>query len=206
MNYETLPNDEMDELSWELNWLKNSLSVDSHENKETSFWWIRLSYNWKYEVPWINQETILNNKYKSQFPDTLYSDCRLDIKPNKWERMWTVVCWKSLITSLNWKNRYEPHKESFYSQRVLPWKDLIIPWRHVAEDGTIRDKDWFIVIASPVVKKGQVDPYPKGTKIMTTLWPWKVYDKWWMTWKWFDIYTDWNRKIHRNKNRDWKWG
>lgn len=65
---------------------------------------------------------------------------------------------------------YDGHKETWYSQKVLPGKGLKIPGRHVANDGTIRDEDGYICVAA--------DPnyYSKGSKLMTSLGPAKVYD------------------------------
>jgi hypothetical protein len=167
----------------ELQWLAAEIGSTGPKSKEKSFWWISLQKDWKYEVPWIS-DSAKKNKHK-QFPEVAFWNCRLT------KGLWTVVFSDSLVISNNWKQRKEAHKETFYSQKKLPWWWLDIPWRHVAKDGTVRDKDWYIVIASPLVEKGKYDPYPKGTKVMTTLWPWKVYDKWWMTWKWFDIYVNW---------------
>lgn len=65
---------------------------------------------------------------------------------------------------------YNGRKETYYSQKVLPGKGLKIPGRHVADDGTIRDKDGYIVISA---NWGYL---PKGTKVITSLGPAKVYD------------------------------
>lgn len=65
---------------------------------------------------------------------------------------------------------YNGHKETWYSQKVLPGGGLKIPGRHVADDGTIRDENGFICVAA--------DPsfYAKGATLMTSLGPAKVYD------------------------------
>ena len=42
---------------------------------------------------------------------------------------------------------YNDHKETYYSQNVLPGEMLEIPGRHVAFDGTIRDEDGYICVA-----------------------------------------------------------
>ena len=42
---------------------------------------------------------------------------------------------------------YNDHKETYYSQNVLPGESLDIPGRHVAFDGTIRDEDGYICVA-----------------------------------------------------------
>lgn len=73
-------------------------------------------------------------------------------------------------------------KETYYSQRVLPGGGLNIPGRHVAADGTIRDADGYIVIASDVL--------PKGSTTQTSLGTGKVYDTG-VGHAGVDIYTDW---------------
>ena len=60
-----------------------------------------------------------------------------------------------------------------------------IPGKHVAEDGTIRDKDGYICIASKDL--------PKGHTLLTSLGPGKVYDKW-ETSRSIGIYTDWREE------------
>lgn len=74
------------------------------------------------------------------------------------------------------------HTETYYSQRVLPGGGLNIPGRHVASDGTIRDSDGYIVVAS--------DDYSKGTVVETSLGTGKVYDCGSGSGN-IDIYTDW---------------
>ena len=78
---------------------------------------------------------------------------------------------------------YKGHKETWYSQKVLPGGGLKIPGRHVADDGTIRDKDGYICIAANYVSR--------GSRMMTSLGPGKVYDCGSMTGQWIDIYTNW---------------
>ena len=154
--------------------LKNEVETDALEK---NFWGLSLKKDWKYEVPWISRTAqTLRNK---QFPEVIFGNCRLSRK------LWSVLYPDSLVIPVNGAPKRETHKETFYSQRALPWWALEIPWRHVAEDWTIRDKDWYIVVAAPL------KVYPKGTKIMTTLWPGKVYDTWFMKGKWIDIYVDW---------------
>lgn len=140
--------------------INEELSVNS------SFWWVPLEYSNEYSVPWIWKPKKIKNKYYN---------CRL----SKW--LGTVM-YENAIVKANWKISRETHKETYYSQKRLPWKSLKIPWRHVAKDWTIRDKDGYIVVATNYL--------PKWSIIMTTLWPWKVYDRWWMKWKRIDIYTN----------------
>ena len=65
---------------------------------------------------------------------------------------------------------YNGSKETWYSEKVLPGGGLNIPGRHVADDGTIRDKDGYLVVACDPSYKSQ------GTKIMTSLGPAIVRD------------------------------
>ena len=74
------------------------------------------------------------------------------------------------LTKSKGVNYYNGSKETWYSQNELSGKGLTIPGRHVANDGTIRDKDGYLVVAcNPSYKK-------KGTKIMTSLGPAIVRD------------------------------
>jgi peptidoglycan hydrolase CwlO-like protein len=77
---------------------------------------------------------------------------------------------------------FNGHSETYYSQKVLPGGGLAIPGRHIASDGTIRDRDNYIVVAS--------DDYPKGTVVQTSLGAGKVYDTGSGKGN-IDLYTDW---------------
>lgn len=79
---------------------------------------------------------------------------------------------------------YNGHKETYYSQRVLPGGGLNIPGRHVAEDGTIRDENGYVCVAA--------DPsfLPYGSVVETSLGTGKVYDSG-CAYGTVDIYTDW---------------
>ncbi|MCD8301087.1 MAG: hypothetical protein LUC41_07985 [Clostridiales bacterium] len=77
---------------------------------------------------------------------------------------------------------YNGHRETYYSQNVLPGGGLNIPGRHVAEDGTIRDEDGYICVAS--------SDYPLGTVVETSLGTGKVYDTGCASGT-IDIYTNW---------------
>ena len=77
---------------------------------------------------------------------------------------------KNKLTKSKGVNKYNGNKETWYSQNELSGKGLTIPGRHVANDGTIRDKNGYLVVAcNPSYKK-------KGTKIMTSLGPAIVRD------------------------------
>lgn len=77
---------------------------------------------------------------------------------------------------------FNGHRETYYSQRVLPGYGLNIPGRHVASDGTIRDIDNYICVAS--------SDLAKGTVVETSLGMGKVYDSGCASGT-IDIYTDW---------------
>lgn len=77
---------------------------------------------------------------------------------------------------------FNGHRETYYSQKVLPGGGLNIPGRHVASDGTIRDSDGYICVAS--------SDYPWGTVVETSLGPGKVYDSGCASGT-IDLYTDW---------------
>lgn len=92
----------------------------------------------------------------------------------------------SRLTKSKGATYYNGHKETYYSQRVLSGKGLKAlnsNGRHVADDGTVRDGDGYIAVACNYL--------PKGSRIMTSLGPGKVYDTGGMTGKWIDIYVNW---------------
>ena len=77
---------------------------------------------------------------------------------------------------------YDGHRETYYSQQVLPGGGLDIPGRHVADDGTVRDADGYICVAS--------SDHSKGTVVETSLGTGKVYDSGCASGT-VDIYTNW---------------
>lgn len=79
---------------------------------------------------------------------------------------------------------FNGHRETYYSEKVLPGTSLNIPGRHVADDGTIRDGDGFICVAA--------DPsyYPRHSTLITSLGPAKVYDTG-CDYGTIDIYVNW---------------
>lgn len=79
---------------------------------------------------------------------------------------------------------YNGHKETYYSEKVLPGTSLNIPGRHVANDGTIRDGDGYIAVAA------NTSYLSKGTIVKTSLGPAKVYDSG-CSYGVIDIYTSW---------------
>ena len=79
---------------------------------------------------------------------------------------------------------FNGHKETYYSQNVLPGTSLRIPGRHVADDGTIRDGDGYICVAAD---SGYLS---RGSVVVTSLGPGKVYDTG-CAYGVIDIYTNW---------------
>ena len=79
---------------------------------------------------------------------------------------------------------YNGHRETYYSQQVLPGGGLSIPGRHVAQDGTIRDGDGYICVAAAL------NFMSRGSTLMTSLGPAKVYDTG-CAYGTIDIYVNW---------------
>ena len=79
---------------------------------------------------------------------------------------------------------FNGHKETYYSQRVLPGNSLNIPGRHVADDGTIRDGNGYICVAA------NPSFMAKGSVLITSLGPAKVYDSG-CSHGIIDIYVNW---------------
>lgn len=97
------------------------------------------------------------------------------------------VCDSPLTASMGVK-MFEGHKETYYSQRVLPGEGLNIPGRHVADDGTVRDGDGYIVVAA------DLNVHPRYSVVMCSLGPAKVYDTGSFAdsnHEQLDIYVDW---------------
>jgi len=77
---------------------------------------------------------------------------------------------------------FNGHKETWYSQKVLPGGGLNIPGRHVDSRGLVCDGDGYICVAS--------SDYSKGTIVETSLGTGKVYDSGCASGT-IDIYTNW---------------
>ena len=79
---------------------------------------------------------------------------------------------------------FNGHKETYYSQNVLPGGGLRIPGRHVAEDGTVRDEEGYICVAA------DWSYLPYGATVLTSLGPARVYDTG-CDYGVIDIYVNW---------------
>ena len=136
-------------------------NVEYQPSTPTSFCWIELDPNAAYKVP------------------GLWEDWNKKLTKKGWVwKLETIVEHNWQLLRNSWK-----HKETYYSETVLPGGWLKIPGRHVAEDGTIRDKDGYIVVAADLKYA------PRDSLVMTTLGPGKVYDTW-VRWAHFDIYVN----------------
>ena len=151
----------------------NIQKIKKIETERNTFHWVKLDKHKAYTVDWVS------TRPQWRASSWAWKNCRLT------KRLW-IVWFDTTIIEHNWTriNRAKYHEETYYSQKVLPWWWLRIPWRHVAEDGTVRDKDGYIVVAA------DLNYAPRDSIVMTTLWPGKVYDTWDLP-KWrFDIYVN----------------
>lgn len=87
-----------------------------------------------------------------------------------------------VLTKSKGVNYFNGHKETWYSQKVLPGGGLRIPGRHVNSQGLVCDKNGYICVAS--------SDYSKGTIVETSLGTGKVYDCGCASGI-IDIYTNW---------------
>lgn len=93
------------------------------------------------------------------------------------------VCSNPLTRPMGVKH-FNGHRETWYSQKVLPGGGLKIPGRHVADDGTVRDGEGYIVVAS------DLSYLSRGSVVLTSLGPGKVYDTG-CAYGTIDIYVNW---------------
>ena len=73
-----------------------------------------------------------------------------------------------VLTKSKGVNYFNGHRETWYSQRVLPGGGLRIPGRHVDERGLVCDENGYICVAS--------SDYSWGTIVETSLGTGRVYD------------------------------
>lgn len=96
------------------------------------------------------------------------SNTKVEIEPKVTENINTNNKNTEVLTKSKGVNYFNGHRETWYSQKVLPGKGLRIPGRHVDSRGLVCDGDGYICVAS--------SDYPKGTIIETSLGTGKVYD------------------------------
>lgn len=87
-----------------------------------------------------------------------------------------------VLTKRKGVNYFNGHRETWYSQRVLPGGGLKIPGRHVNERGLVCDENGYICVAS--------SDYSWGTIVETSLGTGRVYDSGCASGT-IDIYCDW---------------
>lgn len=146
----------------------------------------------------LNLEKNLNNKdntmiFVTEYIQTLPKETRdsryNSIKKNsklKYDKKYNIIA-DTTLTKEKWKIEFNWHIETYYSQKQLPGKKLHIPWRHVAKDGTIRDKDGYIVLACNSLNWKIIK---RWTIILSSLWPGKAYDRLESEDNHVDIYTN----------------
>lgn len=155
------------------------LNIREQPNKESNI----------IDVVNINTELITvdnsneNGWIKIQMNDNYYyvaskylSTTRVEINPKVITSRSSNVSEKSNINTKNTGvltkskgvNYFNGHRETWYSQKVLPGKGLKIPGRHVDNRGLVCDGNGYICVAS--------SDYPKGTIVETSLGTGKVYD------------------------------
>lgn len=88
---------------------------------------------------------------------------------------------KKILTRSGGVNYYNGNKETWYTQRMFPGQGLIIPGRHIRNDGVICDKNGYVVVALSSGRKGQIVETSRGTG--------KCYDT--NPSNSIDIYTNW---------------
>lgn len=120
-------------------------------------------------------EKTIKIKVKKPYPEC----CGVRLRYNKRYHITS----NPLNTSMGVKY-YKGRRETYYSQRVLPGGGLKIPGRHVADDGTIRDKDGYIVVSCDRSFKSYHSTF------LTSLGPAKVYDTG-CNYGTVDIYCNW---------------
>lgn len=124
----------------------------------------------------------LSNK-KTEIPVTSRSNTERKITNNNNDNIETKGSSSSNpLTKSKGVVYYNGHRETWYSQKVLPGGGLKIPGRHVDNRGLVCDGDGYICVAS--------SDLAKGTIVETSLGTGKVYDSGCASGT-IDIYCDW---------------
>ena len=124
------------------------------------------------------QDSYDESYYDDEYDENSYDE---DYYDNSYDESYSSGG-SGVLTAAGGVNYYNGNMETWYSEKVLPGGGLDIPGRHVAEDGTVRDADGYIVVAS--------DNYGYGSTVETSLGTGKVYDTGVGHDGW-DIYTRW---------------
>ena len=139
----------------------------------------------------LNSSETVENSETDEVQKVSFDDISLDEKNQALQSGTLALDYSGIYTSSNerlTKSKgvvyYNDHKETYYDEKVLPGLGLNIPGRHVADDGTIRDGEGYICVAA------NYDYMPKGSILITSLGPAKVYDTG-CSYGTIDIYVNW---------------
>lgn len=139
----------------------------------------------------LNSSETVENSETDEVQKVSFDDISLDEKNQALQSGTLALDYSGIYTSSNerlTKSKgvvyYNDHKETYYDEKVLPGPGLNIPGRHVADDGTIRDGEGYICVAA------NYDYMPKGSILITSLGPAKVYDTG-CSYGTIDIYVNW---------------
>lgn len=171
--------EKLSSLNSDINKIAESLSTFNDSIKQA-----KISYERMAEL--YMDASVNENKSKSENTSDVDSKTTIKTFENielKYDEAYNVVD-DYLTRSKGVVPDFNGHRETWYSEKVLPGEGLNIPGRHVASDGTIRDIDGYIVVAS------DLNYMPRGTTLMTSLGPAKVYDTG-CAYGTIDIYTNW---------------
>lgn len=122
-----------------------------------------------YEKKMLNAVYLADYEKAAAEFDAVAAECQAKMPKYTYNSSYNYPSGNGVLTMSGGVNWFNGNKETWYSQKVLPGEGLTIPGRHVAEDGTIRDKDGYICVAMDGVKK--------GSTIETSLGMGKVYDR-----------------------------
>ena len=157
------------------------------------FWWIKLNKIETYNIPWnpkrlerTGKRCGTNPTYENSLVMTRNGEIK---RMNHYETYYTDKDVfsngnpKFPVSNIEWRIR-----SVLNADRERKWLDRIPEnqkVRNYGADWTIRDMNWYIVVAA------NLNTYPRWTLIMTTLWPWRVYDTWKLATNHIDIFTHW---------------
>lgn len=138
------------------------------------------------EVEQPQEETVINQPEPVNYEDMTSEDLINAINTGTYKMEYSALynAGSNRLEKAKGAIYYGGHKETYYSERVLPGTSLNIPGRHVADDGTVRDGDGYICVAT------NSSYMSKGTIVKTSLGPAKVYDSG-CAYGIVDIYTNW---------------
>lgn len=170
--------EKLSSLNSDINKIAESLSTFNDSIKQA-----KISYERMAEL--YMDASVNENKSKSENTSDIDSNTTIKTFENielKYDEAYNVA--DDYLTRSKGVVYYDGHKETWYSEKRLSGERLNIPGRHVASDGTIRDENGYIVVAS------DLNYMPRGTTLMTSLGPAKVYDSG-CDYGTIDIYTSW---------------